>query len=58
MLMVIIQQMPTAMFVECLTKRLPNRWRRCVAAKGEYFEGDDIPVPPDSELLDSSSDSD
>ncbi len=47
---------------------LPLRWMKCVAAKGEYFEGRGLAIDPeqhgleiifgeDSELEESSSDS-
>ncbi len=54
----IIQNTPTKLFSDCLHKRLPDRWRKCIAAGGEYFEGNSIDLPPDSQLLDSSPDSD
>ncbi len=57
-LMEIIHLIPKKDFADCITKQLPNRWRKCIAAGGEYFEGNNIVPPPDSELLDSSADSD
>ncbi len=51
----IIQNTPTKLFSDCIHRHLPDRWRKCIAAHGEYFEGDNIIPPPDSELLDSSS---
>ncbi len=54
-LMEIIGRMPCSMFHECIHQTLPNRWRKCIAAHGAYFEGDNISVPPDDELLESSS---
>ncbi len=57
-LMVVIQNTPTKLFADCIQKQLPDRWRKCVAAGGDYFEGDNIIPPSDSELLESSSDSD
>ncbi len=56
-LMVAIQQIPSQEFSQCLHKTLPDRWRKCIAAKGEYFEGENVVPAPDSELLESSSDS-
>ncbi len=54
-----ISQIPWQMFHDAIHKLLPDRWRKCIAAKGEYFEGDSVVPAPDSELLeDSSSDSD
>ena len=55
--MVVIQQIPSKLFSDCIHRDLPNRWRKCLAAKGEYFEGDQIVLPLDSELLETSSDS-
>ncbi len=52
-----ISKIPRRMFHECIHQRLPERWRKCVAAGGDYFEGDNLVVPSDSELLDSSTDS-
>ncbi len=57
-LMVELQQIPSKLFHECLHKTLPDRWRKCIAAKGEYFEGDHVIPGTDSELLETSSDSD
>ncbi len=56
-LMIKIQYIPSHLFSECVHKTLPDRWRKCIAMKGEYFEGDHIIPGPDSELLESSSDS-
>ncbi len=55
-LMEVIGHMPRSIFHKCIHETLPNRWRKCLAAKGDYFEGDDIPLPPDEQLLESSSD--
>ena len=57
-LMVVIGCIPKSMFHECIHQKLPERWRKCIAAGGDYFEGDNLVVPSDSELLESSSDSD
>ncbi len=56
--MEIISHMPRALFHECIHVTLPNRWRKCIAAKGSYFEGDNITVPDDEHLLESSSEVD
>ena len=54
-LMEVIGWMPRRMFHECIHEMLPHRWRKCIAAKGNYFEGDDITLPDDEHLLESSS---
>ncbi len=56
-LMVEISQIPRCLFHECMHQKLPDRWRKCIAAGGDYFEGDNLEVPSDSELLETSSDS-
>ncbi len=56
-LMVIISQIPCQLFHQCIHVTLPHRWRKCITAHGEYFEGDDITLPRDSQLLESSSES-
>lgn len=56
-LMQIISRMPRSMFHECIHNQLPNRWWKCIAAGGAYFEGDNITLPADEDLLESSSDS-
>ncbi len=53
--MVEISRIPHALFHDCIHKRLPNRWRKCIAVSGEYFEGDQIDLPPDEDLLESAS---
>ncbi len=55
-LMEVIGCMPRKMFNDCIHQMLPKRWRKCIAAKGNYFEGDDIHVPDNEHLLESSSD--
>ncbi len=50
-LMEIISKMPRSVFHQAMHITLPYRWRKCIAARGNYFEGDDITLPPDSELL-------
>ncbi len=50
-LMDIISKMPRTLFHQCLHQTLPYRWRKCIAARGDCFKGDDIVLPPDSELL-------
>ncbi len=57
-LMVEIGQIPRQMFHDCMHKRLPNRWKKCIAVGGEYFEGDQVDLPADELLLDTSPDSD
>ncbi len=56
-LMVEISKIPRSAFHDCIHNRLPNRWRKCIAARGEYLEGDEMQIPDDSELLETSSDS-
>ncbi len=56
-LMEIISRIPRNLFHQCIHQTLPNRWRKCIAAHGNYFEGDDIAVPDDADLLESSSES-
>ncbi len=52
----IISQMPKSFFHEALHVQLPNRWRKCIASHGEYFEGDNVVLPPrDSQLLEDTS---
>ncbi len=53
-LMIEISKIPRQLFHDCIHKRLPNRWRKCIAVGGAYFEGDQIDLPPDDDLLDSS----
>ncbi len=55
--MEIISKMPRSLFHQCMHETLPYQWRKCIAARGAYFEGDDITVPPDSQLLDSTEES-
>ncbi len=55
--MVEISKIPRSAFHNCIHNRLPNRWCKCIAARGEYFEGDEMQIPDDSELLETSSDS-
>ncbi len=54
-LMQVISAMPKSMFHKCIHETLPHRWRKCIAARGAYFEGDDIDLPDDSALLESPS---
>ena len=54
--MEVIGRMLWSLFHKCIHETLPNRWRKCLAAKGDYFEGDDVALPPDIQLLESSSD--
>ncbi len=57
-LMVEISHIPRQSFHDCIHRRLPNRWRKCIAVGGKYFEGDQVDLPPDEELLESASSSD
>ena len=56
-LMTVISAMPKSVFHKCIHETLPHRWRKYIPAGGAYFEGDDIALPDDSELLESSSES-
>lgn len=56
-LMTVIAGIPRALFHKCIHETLPNRWHKCIAAHGAYFEGDDLTVPDDEHLLESSSES-
>ncbi len=56
-LMEIISKMPWSLFHQAMHVTLPYRWRKCITAWGDYFEGDDITLPPDSELLESTDES-
>ncbi len=53
--MTVISAMPRSMFHKCMHETLPNRWRKCIAARGAYFEGDDLTVPDDDQLLETPS---
>ena len=55
-LMVEISKIPRELFRRCLHERLPYRWRKCLAAAGEYFEGDQLDIPSDPELLGEETD--
>lgn len=44
-----------AQFHDVIHKQLPDHWRKCIQAKGEYFEGDHVIPASDSDLLESSS---
>ncbi len=50
-----ISKIPRSACHDCIHNRLPNRWRKCITAHGEYFEGDEMVLPSDSDLLESSS---
>ncbi len=52
-----ISRIPHQQFHDCIHKKLPERWHKCIAARGDYFEGDNLSLPSDSELLESSSES-
>ncbi len=56
-LMTVISAMPKSVFHKCIHETLPNRWKKCIAVQGAYFEGDDIALLDDSQLLESSSES-
>ncbi len=51
----LIQATLHKLFSDCIHKKLPERWRKCIAVHGAYFEGDNIVPPSDSQLLESSS---
>ncbi len=55
-LMVVIQCTPMRLFHDCIHKKLPDHWRKCIASGGDYFEGDHVELPSDSALLESDSD--
>ncbi len=57
-LMIIIQHTPTHLFHDCIHKKLPDRWCKCIASGGDYFEGDHVELPSDSALLESNSETD
>ncbi len=52
-----ISKIPRSAFHDCIHNRLPNCWRKCITAQGDYFEGNELVIPSDTELLDSSSES-
>ncbi len=40
----VIQSIPRHDFYDCIHNKLPERWRKCYAAGGEFFEGDNVPI--------------
>ncbi len=55
--MVEIAKIPHELFRRCLHERLPYQWCKCLAASGCYFEGDQLEIPSDSELLGEETES-
>ncbi len=53
----LISQMPRSLFHQAIHQQLPEHWRKCITAKGDYFEGNSIVPASDSELLESPSES-
>ncbi len=43
----IISQIPRSKSHDALHKQLPDRWRKCITACSEYFEGDHLTPPSD-----------